>query len=186
MRFSEFLQRHGTPVTISKGSHFFRQGDDLSRLAFVKRGVLRAYYLTQSGSERIKSFIAEGEIIGSLRANTHAMPNPFSVVAAEDCELVQFSFDCFESIASSDLELANEALHTLIDLAIKKERREFEFLCLSPEQRYRSLFETKPAWLDRVTQADIALYIGITPEALSRIRRRSTRAPSSQTMSPLF
>ena len=56
---------------------------------------------------------------------------------------------------------------------MKKERREREFLTESAEERYRMLLERSPALFDKVTQKDIARYLGITPVALSRIRKRS-------------
>lgn len=172
MRLPEFLSTYGQAHVLEKGQHLFRQGDTDHRLSFVKSGVLKAYYLAESGSERIKSFIAEGDIIGSLSAASSQTECPFSLVALATCQLIRFDFASLQSVAERDLEFANEALGALISLALKKEQREYEFLCLSPEARYKNLHQRSPGWLDRVTQADIALYLGITPEALSRIRRR--------------
>ena len=53
---------------------------------------------------------------------------------------------------------------------MKKERREYEFLCLSAEERYRLLIKRSPDLVRQVTQNEIARYLGITPVALSRIR----------------
>ena len=60
----------------------------------------------------------------------------------------------------------------LLNFAMKKEKREFEFLCLSPETRYRQLAQNSPALLNRITQNDLAKYLGVTAVGLSRIKKR--------------
>lgn len=50
--------------------------------------------------------------------------------------------------------------------------REYELLCLSAEDRFRKLMETKPEIADLVTQNEIARYLGVTPVGLSRIKKR--------------
>jgi hypothetical protein len=54
---------------------------------------------------------------------------------------------------------------------MKKERREYELLCLPAEARYRALLERQPNIYESITQNDIARYPGITPVALSRIKQ---------------
>jgi CRP-like cAMP-binding protein len=60
----------------------------------------------------------------------------------------------------------------LLSFGIRKELREYELLCLSAEERYRRLLTNTPALLDKVTQNDIARYLGVTPVGLSRIKTR--------------
>ena len=57
----------------------------------------------------------------------------------------------------------------------RKEKRERELLTLTPEQRYGRFLEEEPALAARIPQKDLALYLGITPVALSRIRGRLQR-----------
>jgi len=77
--------------------------------------------------------------------------------------------------AEEDTMMANTFMKLLFNFSMKKERREYEFLCLSAEERYQLIREQTPDLLDRVTQNDIARYLGITPVALSRIRARTSR-----------
>lgn len=60
----------------------------------------------------------------------------------------------------------------LLALAMKKEQREYEFLCLSAAERYLLFCQREAELVPRLSQLDIARYLGITPVALSRIRRR--------------
>ena len=172
MDFLEFLSDNGSHAVLEAKEHLFRQGEVSPKFAYVRKGILKAYYLTYEGKEFIKSFICEGDVIGSIRSASEKGPSPFGLLALERCELVTFDFDCLLSAAVSDLPLARHAIASLMQFAMKKERREHEFLVLSPEDRYASLKLRSPELLQRVTQGDIARYLGVTPVALSRIRRR--------------
>lgn len=176
MSFSEFLLKQGHPIRIEKKEHVFRQGDTSGTFVFVKSGLLKAYYVTYEGKAFIKSFVSKNEIIGSLRSAFEKTPMHFSLVSLEPCELVSFDIEKLRDAAELDPEIAAVVSETLMTLAMKKERREYEFLVLSPEERYRSFLDRFPALKERITQNDIARYLGITPVALSRIRRRITRA----------
>ena len=69
--------------------------------------------------------------------------------------------------------MASAMVEHLLNFSMKKERREREFLTESAEERYRMLMDRSPELFDKVTQKDIARYLGITPVALSRIRKRN-------------
>jgi len=75
-------------------------------------------------------------------------------------------------MAMHNPEASGLVISSLIELAIKKERREYEFLCLSAPQRFALLKQRSPELVSRLTQNDIARYLGITPVALSRIKQR--------------
>lgn len=81
-------------------------------------------------------------------------------------------FDALYAASQQNVQIASRVLDFLLGFAMKQERREMELLSLSAEDRYRLLIERSPELLDRVKQKDIARYLGITPVALSRIRKR--------------
>ncbi|SDE58218.1 Crp/Fnr family transcriptional regulator [Kordiimonas lacus] len=172
MDFSDYLKDHGERREFARGSHVFRQGDTDPSLYFVHAGFLKAYYVTESGGEQIKSFLEAGKVIGSLTAACAAEPATFSLVCMEDCVLERFSYDHLRDVAARHPLLSEMVTGLLLDLAMKKERREYELLCLSAEQRYQRLLARMPELAARVTQQDIAAYLGITPVALSRIKKR--------------
>ncbi|MDQ8185095.1 Crp/Fnr family transcriptional regulator [Pelagicoccus sp. SDUM812002] len=172
MRLPEFFAQRATPVSLAKGQALFRQGTLVEDLFSISQGSFKAYYLSENGTGRIKSFLAGGEVIGSLQSAHRNIPSPFSVVPLESSELLRLDFQTLNKFASDDLELSTDLIGAQVDLAVKKEQPEYEFLCLIPEQRYHALHRRAPAWLSRITQSDIALYLGVAPESLSRIRRR--------------
>ena len=83
--------------------------------------------------------------------------------------------------SQKDHEIANNLIELLLHFSMKKEKREFEFLCLSAEERYCLLAETSPGLLEKVTQNDIARYLGVTPVALSRIKKRVSKLTMGST-----
>ena len=167
-----FLSQLGTAIDTNKGDHIFRQGDDDRHVYIVKSGLLKAYYLSLDGKENVKSLLLSGAFIGSMTACNSKQKCSFSLVCLEDAELVMLSFDDLRSVSRDNMQAAQFVIDGLLELAMKKERREYEFLCLSAEDRYRLIRDREPDLLSRVTQNDIARYLGITPVALSRIKSR--------------
>lgn len=172
MDFETYLEENGRPLELARGDHVFRQGDTDGALYFVESGILKAYYLAEDGREQVKSFVSPGTIMGSLTAAYAGEPNTFSLVCLESSKLVRFPFEDMRKLIRENASIAERITERLLSLAMKKERREYEFLCLSAEERYRLFCERSPELVERVTQQDIALYLGITPVALSRIKKR--------------
>lgn len=171
-QFQQLVERFGSARAASPGDHLLRQGERSEQIIFVREGLLKAYYIRADGKEHIKSFQPEGAIIGSMVDLIDKGPCTFSLVAIEPSSIVALPYARLEEAAREDLGLANALVGFLSQYGKRKERREYELLCLSPEDRYRQFLDEAPGLADRISQADLAAYIGITPQALSRIKRR--------------
>lgn len=168
----ELIQSVAIPVSVKKSEYLFRQGDTNGSLFWIQSGLFKAYYQTADGHEWVKSFLCEGKLIGSLQAvvaNTHTS---FSLICLEEGEVLQISGKDFLQQLNQHPEHYPTLNQFLLDLAMKKEQREYELLCLSAEERYQQILVREPELLKRLSQQEIAKYIGITPVALSRIRKR--------------
>jgi len=172
MKLEEFLGREGRAVEVGKGGHVFAQGDADRSLYYVKSGLLKAYYISEQGKEFIKTFSLPGDLIGSMTSAVSEGGCSFSLVCLEPTSLVRVPFEALQAASEKDLEFANGMIELLIRFSMKKERREYEFLCLSAEERFGCLLQSTPALLTKVTQNDLARYLGITPVGLSRIKKR--------------
>jgi len=169
------VKSNGKAVSFDKKQHVFRQGELDEHLYFVSSGILKAYYTSNDGKENVKSFITEQNFITSLSSAVSKSQCTFSLVAVEQSKLVKVPIDIFFKEASKNLILANELNQLLLNLAMKKERREFELLTLCAEERCQLLLDEQPKLWQSVTQNEIAQYLGITPVALSRIKHRLTK-----------
>jgi len=172
MNFHELLQIEGITVEMEKGEHVFMQGDLDKSLYFVQSGLLKAYYTSEDGKESVKSFLLPNDIIGSLTSAYSEESCSFSLTTLEPTTLRKIAFEMLYEYSKKDLEIAQNMIELLLHLAMKKERREFEFLCMTAEKRFRKLAETSPTIVEKVTQNDLARYLGITPVGLSRIKKR--------------
>lgn len=158
--------------TYERGSAILRQGDLAPNIFFLKRGLAKLVYLTAEGKEFIKSFIDEGNFMGSLVSQIEGGGSTFSIICLETSHVESVPYILLDRLAQQDstvLQLFNILFR---NLALKKEHREHDFLCLSPEERYRKFLTAMPRIPGRISQNDIALYLGITPVALSRIKSR--------------
>ncbi len=172
MSESNYFFDVGVRVTIIKGTCLFHQHQEPANLFFIEQGLVKAFYETRDGKEFIKSFIREGQVIGSLQALFANKPNSFSVVALEDCRVREIPKAQLLDSVNVNSELQNLMSEQLLALAMKKEQREYELLCLSVEERYQLFCEREADLVSRLAQVDIARYLGVTPVALSRIRKR--------------
>lgn len=172
MNVLSILSSLGQPIECIKGDLLIRQGDVDRSVYFVESGLLKAYYATLEGKELVKSFIQPGEFIGSLISCRTGEPSTFNLSCLEGCSLRCISFVELREGTNGNPKIAELLTDGLMKLAIKKERREYEFLCLSAAERYSLFKEREPELVDRITQNDIARYLGITPVALSRIKQR--------------
>ncbi len=173
MALADYIQACGERVEYKKGAIVFRQGEANQYLYLVQAGLLKAYYLTADGKEYVKTFILENGFIGSSSAYRQAETGcSFTLVCLEASHLLRLKYADLLDVVQQKPERSLAFINMLIDVIAKKERREFEFLCLSAEERYQQILENTPELLKRATQNDIARYLGITPVALSRIRGR--------------
>ena len=144
MNFQELLQLEGVSIEKDKGEHVFMQGEADKSLYFVQSGLLKAYYTSEDGKESVKSFISPNDIIGSLAAAYSDKNCTFSLVCLEPTNLRKILFSIILEYTKKDLIIANNMIDVLLNFSIKKEQREFEFLCLSAEERFRKLIKMHP------------------------------------------
>ncbi len=167
--------------SLEQGEYLFRQGDTAPNLYLIRNGLAKMSYITSDGKEFVKSFLPEGSFAGSLIAQMENCETTFSIVCLEPVEVEIVPFRAVQKLFERDPAALDFGFRFFQALALKKEKREYSFLCLAPEERYQWFLKENPTLADRVTKADIARYLGITPVALSRIRRRMKEPVNSMT-----
>lgn len=169
----------GTRASLAKGEYFSEPGAKATRFAVVLSGLLRHYYLDAGGRESIKAFRGPMELSGPYAEIIQRRPSRTFIEALTDAELFVFEVAEVDAAAESSLELQRLVRRFVEVQFVSKEQREYEFLLLTAEQRYRQFCASLPALLEHIPQHQIASYIGITPVALSRIRARGRTKRSS-------
>jgi CRP-like cAMP-binding protein len=157
---------------VAGGSTVFAQGEEHPFVYVIRSGMTKNEYLCENGHVRIKSFSREGDFFASMSALRRGGLTSFSAVAIESCELDQLPFAQIEAFAQSELRWAHMLLHAFAWVAQRNEHRERDLLMNSPEDRYLAFTRTAPDIERRVTQKDLAAYLGMTPVGLNRIVQR--------------
>jgi len=157
-----------------RGKVLLREGQARNVCFFVLQGCVRQYYLID-GEEKTTNFFTEGQPISTSGFPFDKKPSKSFLVCNEDCILIEGRPEDEQQFFDKlpRMEMLNRIG---VEMELQKSQENFaEFIINSPEERYLNLLETRPELLDRVPQYQLASFLGITPESLSRIRKRITR-----------
>jgi CRP-like cAMP-binding protein len=160
-------------LSINKNEYFIKAGDIPDKLAFILKGMFRVFYLSESGDENTLVFRDEGRPLSAYSAFLEKTGSKHYFQALEDGILLYIPFkDWTELLSGHPYWRAIYARYLQI-LFIEKENRETEFLCNDAGTRYLTFVNKYPQIAKRVPHYHIASYLGITPEALSRMRKKA-------------
>ncbi len=162
-------------VEVAAGSPLFQQGDPVTSVFFIVSGIVKLTYTSRDGVERIKSFLSAPQLVGSLAAIATEVPSPFRAIAVTDISVERYLSDDLLRLTHEHHEWSLALNQFLLSFAERKERREEQFLTMTAEERYRAVAEAEPELVATVTQRELAAYLGVTPEGLNRIIKRSAR-----------
>lgn len=152
---------------------FVARADEVMTHSFqIGKGLLRLFYATADGQEHNKGFAVEGRLVSSAVSKIYGEPAGFSIQALEDTATLALPFPAANELV--DRHPAWERLRRLYleRLFLEKEQREMEFLLCDATERYRRFMAREGELAKRIPLHHIASYLGMTPVALSRIRRR--------------
>jgi len=168
------LQRGARHRVLAKGDHILRAGIVADEVFFVHQGLLRYYFNDPSdgGQERTGQFFDEGVVVTDAESFLARVPAEQNFEALEKSSIVVLTRAVLNRGYDEDHAIERFGRLMLEEALIGSQRRASRLLTLQPEDRYRLFVETRPEVARRVPQYLIASYLGLTPESLSRIRRR--------------
>ncbi|HQP12197.1 MAG TPA: Crp/Fnr family transcriptional regulator [Candidatus Omnitrophota bacterium] len=160
------------PIKFRKGQHFVKIGDVPDKMGFILSGIFRVYYITEQGDERILVFRGENRFLSAFTPFLENKPSWYGIQALEPSFLICWPLKEYLKAITENAYWANVSRKYVEDLFIEKEQREKEFFSLDATTRYLNFKKNYPRVEGKVSQYQIASYLGITPVALSRIRKR--------------
>jgi len=170
-----------SPLSLNTEQYFVRTGQQASSIAFVISGAMREYFITLDGKEYNKAFIFKGDTTGSLFDLLSQQSSIASIQATTETELLVANYKAFSELYDRFPCCQRLGRLQAQHLFMLKARREYEFLTLDAYARYQSLLTRHPDIELHVPQYHIASYLGITPVALSRIKKQH---PLNRTKTP--
>ncbi|MEO1473048.1 MAG: Crp/Fnr family transcriptional regulator [Pseudomonadota bacterium] len=170
----ERLHRGARHRVLAKGDHILLAGTVADEVFFVHQGLLRYYFNdpNDGSQERTGQFFDEGIVVTDAESFLARVPAEQNFEALEKSSIVVLPRAVLNAGYDDDHAIERFGRLMLQEALIGSQRRASRLLTLQPEDRYRRFVETRPEVARRVPQYLIASYLGLTPESLSRIRRR--------------
>jgi CRP-like cAMP-binding protein len=152
-----------------KGEILLREGQIPRYCYMVVEGCIREY-LIKDGDEKSTGFYTESETLNPPTKD--GRPSKHYLECAEDC-VVTISSQSYEDELRGLMPRLDDVFQGIAIGKLNQAREEWsQFISSSPEERYLNLLETKPDLFNRIPHHQIASYLGMKPQSLSRIRKR--------------
>ncbi len=167
----DFFSSKFSEQTYKKKTVLLKTGETENYLSFIKKGVVRLYIPKEENDVTFK-FIFENEFATAYDSFLTQKPSAYQIETLSETTLFRISYQDLQEVYEKT-ENGNIIGRKIAEaLFIKKAQREISLLNQTAEERYWDLFSNNSRLLKEIPLKYIASYIGITPQALSRIRRR--------------
>ncbi|MGN6418642.1 MAG: Crp/Fnr family transcriptional regulator [Pseudobacter sp.] len=169
------IKTYLTPKKVRRKQYLLQEGDVCKNIFFVEKGALRVYSLDESGREHILQFALEGWAISDLYSFLTGEPATYTIDAIEDSELVMVSKSAHEELLKKVRSYETFTRLNITGAYLAMQRRLTSTISATLEERYEAFVALYPHIAERVPQHMIASYLGLTPETLSRVRKRMSK-----------
>lgn len=156
--------------SLKKGTILLEEGQKSTEAYFVIKGCIRTFYIID-GEEKTTAFYTEMEGLTPPSILTK-QPSEYFICCVEDTIITVSNPDMEAEIFSKFPKFETLCRILSEELLIKQQINFDEFKTSSPEERYLNLLEKRPDLIQRVPQHQLASYLGIKPQSLSRLRAR--------------
>lgn len=167
-----WLQSHVYPRSFAPGERLFSEGGTDRGMHYIAAGLVRYYHTSEDGRELNHAFASVDNLVACMPVLAGQPRCPLNVEAIEATDTHYIDAEAIAAFHTRHACWAHLYARLMEHVALRKARRERELLEHSAEQRYRTCLAEYETLIDRIPQYHLAAYIGITPVALSRIRKR--------------
>jgi CRP-like cAMP-binding protein len=160
------------PKKLRKKQYFLQEGDVANYQAFVVKGLLRSYTVDEKGNEHILQFASEGWWSADLSSYLTGEPSSLNIDALEDVELLLITKASWEKGMQQIPALEHYFRIIIQNHLVATQKRLLQSLAETAEAKYLRFLHTYPDCVQRLPQHQIASYLGVTRETLSRVRKQ--------------
>ncbi len=157
---------------LQKNEYFAKENTTATQIAFLKTGVVRAYFINQEGKEYNKQFFVGQSIIGAYTSLLTGNVNLIAQQALTDCVIYTCDYNLLTRLFDECPDLERFARKIAEYYFLEKEKKEIEIVLLDASQRYILFKKEFPTLEQLIPQLHIASYLGISATQLSRIRKQ--------------
>lgn len=156
--------------SVKKGTVLLKEGQQSKDSYFVLKGCIRSYYILE-GEDKTTAFYTEMDAL-TPHCVVSKTPSEYYVSCLEDTILTITNSD-MEAEVNKKFPRFDILCRLLSEQLLAKQQLDFDkFKTSSPEQRYLNLLQSRPDLIQRVPQQQLASFLGIKPQSLSRLRAR--------------
>jgi CRP-like cAMP-binding protein len=157
--------------TLKKGEVLLREGELCHEFYLVKKGYLRTYY-NKDGEAINLNFTFEGDFTANLKSIKSKQLSTFTIEAGEETTIWVFNVDTITAQYNLHSQIVLFVRRLAVHILLASEEHGNLFKIYTPTERYRYIEKNNPQLLQRVSLSQIASYLGVTRETLSRIRNK--------------
>lgn len=162
------------PLEVKKNQHLFQSGEIARYVYFIDRGCLRQYYINNNGEERTIYFKVEEGWCSELVSFLDNKPTELCLQALEDSQLQIINQKNWIYAITHIPSFTMGFIRAQQDTNYMLKKRLAEATVETPEEKYLRFIQDEPLLLQRIPLYHVAAYLAMTPETLSRIRKKIT------------
>jgi CRP-like cAMP-binding protein len=173
------IRRYSSVKKFRKHQYLLQEGSISHTENFVVRGCLRTYEVNEKGQEHVTQFSVENWWVGDVMSFLGEQPSNYNIDCLEDTELIQFTKTDLNKLYD-EVHMIERYFRLLFQNAyIATNERVLSSLSKTAVEKYADFLKQYPHIEKRVTNKQIASYLGITAESLSRVRKHYVLQPNS-------
>lgn len=165
-----------TPRLYRKKQYVLQEGDLCNHMNFVVRGCLRMYKVDEKGNTHIIQFAVENWWIMDIGSFHGRTPTELNIDSLENTMVLQISYENLISLYTRATKFDRIFRVLMENSYVGLQKRMLQAISSTAEERYESFMESSPHLINRLPQTQIASFLGITPEFVSRLRNRRIRS----------
>lgn len=158
-------------TTLKKGELWVKEGELKSDVLFVNKGMLRSYFV-KNEVEKTFNLTIENQIVTPTESYSYGLPSTDFIQAVEDTHLCNISRESLDILFAQSAKWERLGRLLYESYTIEQEIRLRSFIAESAKERYERLYKNQPQLIQRTPQIYLANFLGITPQSLSRLRRK--------------
>lgn len=171
-RLEKLFLENGILRTFKRNEYLVRQNDKTNHIGLVVSGTFRLTHIDTNANEWVVGYSFEDDFVCDYPSLTNKSPSTVNVQAINDSSVFLLTLDELNQFWETDMDTQRLGRQLAETMFAELYQRLLKFYCNTPEQRYLALMQRCPDLKERLPLKEIASFLGVTPETISRIRKK--------------